>query len=231
MAFQRSYNLRSRHVPPVRWEDFITGEAKNDLRKVPRHLRTAELCRSAVGAHSANVASVPRPLLSPEICIRAATDGYIKDIPESHRTAGVCIAAMNASGTNIRWIPRPILSEELCLAALSFKVPEKRCSLHDIPVDLRSPLVCDLAVSQRGSDLCAVPAPLKTPELCHTAMVREDHTNCALSEIPESMRTREICDAAYARNKLCYIDIPEDLKQFYVPAVRRVCGSPRQRSS
>jgi hypothetical protein len=70
-----------------------------------------------------------------------------------------------------------------------------------------------------GIDLFDVPEPLKTPELCHMAAIRDDYTHCPLSVIPESMRTREICDAAYARNKKCYTDIPEDLKQFYADEV------------
>ena len=221
---QEGYNLRSRRVLPVDWLEFVLEKARdqrhiNALKKVPRDKRTAELCHAAVMANTANMASVPLCHLTPELCLYIARHGCLRDIPESHRTAGVCLEAMNKSAHNIRWIPGPFLSEELCLMALSHKTPHRSCYLHNIPVDLRTPAACHLAVTKRGIDLFDVPESLKTPELCHMAAIRDDYTHCPLSVIPESMRTREICDAAYARNKKCYTEIPEDLKQFYADEV------------
>lgn len=125
---------------------------------------------------------------------------------------------LRASGTQIRWIPRRQLTEELCLIALSHPEVHKRCSLYDIPKTHRTPAVCHVAVTQRGSDLSAVPLELRSYTLCAISAIRRDKTHCNLAVIPFPYRTREICDALMAYSaSLNYDAVPEDLKKEYPP--------------
>ena len=73
------------------------------------------------------------------------------------------------------------------------EIYENGYALIDIPEDMRTYELCEVAVKDFPYALQYVPEELKTPRLCYVA-IKNDGTTLEL--VPEELRTFELCDKA-----------------------------------
>ena len=73
------------------------------------------------------------------------------------------------------------------------EIYENGFALKYVPEELKTPELCELAVTSNGWALQYVPDELITPRLCYVA-IKNDGTTLEL--VPEELRTFELCDKA-----------------------------------
>jgi hypothetical protein len=135
------------------------------------HVKTPELCMSAVQRNGDALLFVPIELKTPEICL----------------------AAVQQNGDVLSFVPMELRTPELCMIA----VQQYGYALQYIPIALRTSEIYLAAVRQNGGALRYVPEKLRTPEICLAAVQQYGH---AIQFIPEKLRTHELYMAAIQRN-------------------------------
>ena len=73
------------------------------------------------------------------------------------------------------------------------EIYENGFALKDVPSELKTYELCELAVQDEARALQYVPEELRTPRLCYVA-IKNDGTTLEL--VPEELRTFEICNKA-----------------------------------
>lgn len=90
------------------------------------------------------------------------------DVPEKSRSERVIMAALAKDGEMISEIPKEKRTEKMYLVAIENGRGEG--VLKELPKDMLTPEICQLAVEASGYNLEYVPEELKTPEMCRTAL-------------------------------------------------------------
>ncbi len=83
--------------------------------------------------------------------------------------------------------------------------------LGDIPVNLRTPVVCAMAVEDNPLALEHVPTDLKTKQMCIDAALKNGE---AAKFIPEAVFNQEICDKLVTVDRAAFRHIPTRFKTF-----------------
>ena len=73
------------------------------------------------------------------------------------------------------------------------EIYENGWALKDVPEELKTKELCEMAVKSHGFALAYVPEELRIPRLCYVA-IKNDGTTLEL--VPEELRTFELCDKA-----------------------------------
>ena len=179
----------------------------NDLRFIPEHLRTEEICKLAVKQNGRALDYVPYELRTKELYELAVQENGLNlfYVPENYKTKELCEIAVKNNGEALRYIPKQLRMKELCEIA----VKRNGWSLQYIPLELRTKELYELAIQQKGEALYYVPEELRTKELCELAVKQN---SLALRYISEHLRTEELCKLAVQQNGKALLYAPEHLK-------------------
>jgi hypothetical protein len=121
------------------------------------------------------------------------------------------LIAVEKTGWALADVPVELRTPELCLVAV------KKCgilALEYVPEELKTLKICRAAVKNNRRSLQYVPERLRTEKLCRVA-INED--GLALEYVPENFKTLEICLAAVRKDRGALSYVPKRLKteQFY----------------
>jgi hypothetical protein len=203
----------------------------SDLKYVPKHLRTEELCRVAVEQDGWNLLHVPEYLLTKQLCgIAVAQNGTsLKCVPQYLQTEGLYRLALEQTGLALGCVPKDSRTEEMCRIAVARDgwslqhvpdplrnggiyreaVSQNGTALFWVPKEVRTEPLCHIAVTQNGNALEWVPVDLRTEELCRIAV---EQSGLALEWVPTPMRKEEMCRIAVAQNGLALEYVPHSLR-------------------
>jgi Domain of unknown function (DUF4116) len=109
---------------------------------------------------------------------------------------------LKQNGEALEYVPVKLRSPELCRIA----VEQNGMALEYTPENYKSPELCRIAVEQNGLALQNVYE--RTPELCRLAVVQNGR---ALLFVPREYRTAELCRLAIEQNGLAIYYVPHDL--------------------
>ena len=172
----------------------------SELKNVPDKYKNYEICELSVTKHGLNLKYVPEELITQELCELVVRDSghFLEFIPEKFRTFEMCeLAILNdVNGYALEFVPEELKTQELCELAIFGSLNSDG---YTTPYAIRF-----------------VPEEFITPRMCKEA-IRVN--GAALGDIPEDLRTKELCD--YAFSDACECPIDEDLRlefiQDYVP--------------
>ena len=131
----------------------------------------------------------------PALAIVALTvDGYttLDLIPEHLRTPELCLAAVKHSGFTLGLTPETLRTVEMCTAAVS----ENGGALKYVPDELVTADMCLTALRKSRHAMFWIPSAMLTEDMCVTAV--QAHGRCALSSIPDRLKTPKVLAAAAA---------------------------------
>jgi hypothetical protein len=242
-------------VPAMEELCLIAMKSDKMLEKAPQKL-TVEICLEAVRKNYKALEYVPwgqSNLTDPEkaeICHEAVNySGWVGDdiilqyVPENYRTIELCYEAVRKKGEALQYVPENLKTIDLCYEAVKMDgdalqwVPKNfkttgmyletvraySRSLHEF----RYPDRYGVANSQRSAlrndierVLKEMPEELKTQELCFEA-VKEN--GAALAHVPEHLRTPELCLEAVKQNGGALQYVPWGQINLSVPAKVEFC--------
>lgn len=118
------------------------------LSQIPEHLRTYPVCLAAANSDGGCFGYIPSQYRTYEICLAAAKrDCRIGPLPESYYTEELCLELIKTANVAFSSIPKTRLTEKICLHALG-NCSRYETVLGEIPVEMRTPEMCDFALSK-----------------------------------------------------------------------------------
>ena len=183
----------------------------NDLKFIPEHLRTKELCELAVQKNGKALDYVLARYKTKEFCELAVSHNgdALKYVPNTffkkYKDYNMCKIAVKHNGLSLEYVPEYLRTLELCELAIH----QNGLTLYYVPEELRTKELCKLAVQQDGMTLANVPLDLKTKELCEIAVKNNGN---AIGNVPEEYITKELMELAVKHNGLALQLVPEHLK-------------------
>lgn len=126
---------------------------------------TADMCKTAVKAHGANLEFVPKKLLNRHLCeIAIKTYGMaLKFTPKEFITLEMCKDAVNDYGSSLEFVPEEFRTEEICILAV------QRTGIIISVLDKPSYKVRLEAVRQSGFALSKINN--QSVEICYEALL------------------------------------------------------------
>ena len=183
----------------------------NDLRFIPEHLRTKELCELAVKQNGRALDYVPARYKTKEFCELAVShNGYaLKYVPNTffkkYKDYNICKLALEQNGLFLEYVPEKLKTPEICEIA----VKQNLWALGYVPEKLKTKELCELTVKQNGIALKYIPEELKTKELCELAVKSNGVT---LANVPEYLKTEELCKLAVKQDGLALKYVPDEYR-------------------
>lgn len=167
------------------------------LADVPEELRSAVLCRKAVGIWGHELANVPEALRDEALCLAAVKDDgrALEFVPEALRTRELCEEAISHvfvsdSGPSfgvLEFVPDGLKNDQELIAEAVDAAPG---DLLFVPEELVDERLCLSAVASCGEMLRAIPEEMRTRAVCLAACLDDGK---AFAHVPEELRTREFC--------------------------------------
>ena len=178
----------------------------NNLRYIPKELRTLKICELAVQENGMALSYVSDEYKTSELCeIAVQQSGWaLQYIPLELRTKKVCELAVQKNGMALKYVPEELRTKELCELAIK----NNGCAIDKVPDSLITKELCETAVKQDGCALIYVSEVLRTQELCELAV---QQNGMALNYVPRKLRTKEICKIAIEQNGCIVYCIPENI--------------------
>ena len=150
---------------------------------------------------------MPENAVTPELC-RAACEKYgyaLQAVPEKQRSAELCRTAILSKAGAIKYVPEELLpklfnTQEFSMAAIARAgYNEIEDILKQIPDKFKTSGLWLAAVGVKGILLKQVPASMKTNEMCEAAM--KQSAALAIEHVPDNLKTPEMCLAAVNDSK------------------------------
>lgn len=117
----------------------------------------------------------------------------------------VWLAALETSHTRLADIPIDFRTPAVCNAA----VERNPWDLSHAPLKCRDQALCELAVNKDGMAIAAVPADLCSEAMCLSAV---QECGLALSGVPVPSRTARVCTAAVTNHGEALASVPHELR-------------------
>ena len=120
-------------------------ECGDNLRYVPLHLITVEICLAAVKQSGRSIHHVPPGRRTHGILLAAVEQDFdvFRSLLKEQMSPEICMAAVRQSGLLLSYVPDELKTSELCMAA----VTNKGWSIKYVPDALRSEDVCIAAIA------------------------------------------------------------------------------------
>ena len=188
------------------------------LRHVPPHMLSAELCHAAAGQWN-GISHVPPEWRTPALYMEAVRrhGTMLHFVPRKQRSAELCLEAVRQDGVALAYVPHALRSEEICVTAVAQSrrwevaalfVPARLCFTKRFLRLVRAHGHGKESIGMR--DLCLgiasiaywyvnvlakIPPRFRTEEVCLAAILTGMGW-AALPDVPRSLRTRGLCNAA-----------------------------------
>lgn len=182
------------------------------LQYIPENMKTAQMCRIAVEDEGNGLPYVPCHLINKEMAYfilnHVPAYGFpLKHIPEAILDYELCLEAVKKYGDNLGDVPTKLRDHDMCLAAIVSHVHAARF----IPYDSFAP---DIVLYLAKDPYCLkyVPEDKMTEEAAYEAvshsLLMEDGVK--ISNIPERLLTKKVCERAFETNMSALYGIPEE---------------------
>ena len=161
------------------------------LKRIPERLRTYSVCLAAVQTDSGSFDYVPDEHKTYELCYAAVKKSSfgIENIPDEYFTEELCLALVAHSAVDFKIIPKNKLTEKVCLKAISHGSRYAGTVLEQIPREIVTQEMCDIAVAKSVWSLEWVPDEFVTKEmLVRVAAIAPGRLS---DNFPERFRTKE----------------------------------------
>lgn len=134
------------------------------LQKVPKTMKTEQLCLEAIKQNGDALRYVPKAILTKEICLEAVKqDGLaLLYIPDVFQTEGVYMAAVKQNGIALRFVPMQQRKKQICKDALK----SSALALAYVPDTYKTPDVIKEAIASDARAFYCAPSQMYTLKNC-----------------------------------------------------------------
>ncbi|MHB9293479.1 hypothetical protein Holit_02603 [Hollandina sp. SP2] len=171
--------------------------------------RTAKLCLAAALKTTGDDAvyvlkETPKSVLNEAICLEVCGNyGYaLQFVPQYLKTAELCRGVIAKQPYAVEYTPEKLLpyifnTQEFCTAAIrNARYNDVEKVLQQVNECFRTDELWRAALGVKGWLLEKVPESMRTRELCEIAVNNSDGGVGVLEAVPDALKTRELCIAA-----------------------------------
>ena len=161
------------------------------LQKIPKEIWDYDICLKAVEKAGRDLQYVPAEFIDYNMCFSAAqnTSSAVDYIPENLFTEELALALVSHDQYCFSKIPKDCITEAVCLQAIKCGDRSAGHILKDIPGEILTKEICDLAVGKTPRSIQSVPEKFVTEEML--LYVARQASVLLKINFPKRFRTKE----------------------------------------
>ena len=161
------------------------------LQMIPKTVWDYDVCLAAVEKAGRDLQFVPQEFIDEKMCLHAVQNcsGACEFVPERLFSEELAMAAVSHDQYSFTKIPRRCITEDVCLQALKCGDRSAGSILQDIPKDMITQEMCDLAVRKTPRSIKYVPERFVSEDML-LYVTRQSYILLKCN-FPERLRTKE----------------------------------------